>query len=416
MKTGFAVIGAGYGDEGKGLMTDYLVRKFQNESTWPINVRCNGGAQAGHTVDDGVKRHVFSHVPSGAFAGALMHLSSNFIVNPFALLQELNQLKKLNVVPYISVHPNCQVTSVFDMVINGLTELSRGENRHGSCGMGINETVTRQLAGYSLTVNDLFDKRAEEKISIIYNEWWTPKLQQFKKLTSNEAIELLSMLDIEQEIHSLITHTRSLINDISPSYRPKHSGEEVFIFEGAQGLELDEFLGVFPHVTRSITGLPSALLAAHEQGVSEITPVYVTRAYKTRHGAGPLPHESIGDDSDNDSLPNFNDKKIIDTTNVIGQWQGKFRYAPLDLHNLYSVIALDLKRSKIIAELLKIKINTPEIAVTCLDQMSDTFFIFDEQSKIKQVSTEELCNKISNHIYPVIYKSFGPSYSNIIEV
>jgi adenylosuccinate synthase len=90
MLSGIAVIGAGFGDEGKGLITDALTRKLSSS----LVARFNGGAQAGHTVISGENRHVFGHMSAGTFAGANTYLSSNFIVNPLSLAKELAELSK----------------------------------------------------------------------------------------------------------------------------------------------------------------------------------------------------------------------------------------------------------------------------------------------------------------------------------
>ena len=87
MKKAYAVIGANFGDEGKGLMTDYFCRTNDN----PIDIRINGGAQAGHTVctPEG-ERHIFSHIGAGYFAGADTYLSEFFIANPMLFVKEKN--------------------------------------------------------------------------------------------------------------------------------------------------------------------------------------------------------------------------------------------------------------------------------------------------------------------------------------
>ena len=92
MKKAYAVIGANFGDEGKGLMTDLFCRTDSSV----INIRSNGGAQAGHTVctSDG-KRHIFSHIGSGSFAGADTYLSEFFILNPMLFSREQREFVQL---------------------------------------------------------------------------------------------------------------------------------------------------------------------------------------------------------------------------------------------------------------------------------------------------------------------------------
>lgn len=413
-KIAYAVIGAGYGDEGKGLMTDYLVRKFTTDRP-PVNVRFNGGGQAGHTVVSEQGRHVFSHVGAGSFAGASTYLSSNFIVNPLIMKRELGELAKMNIFPRTEVHPSCAVTTIFDIVLNALRELSRGNNRHGSCGVGINETVTRGCAGYRINVEDIYSPGFEQQMEDIMFNWWLPRFMQIPKneifAAGPEASEAytkyMALWDMGTAIKSLQDNASCLLGQ---RHAPGNYGRhDAFIFEGAQGLELDEFMGAFPHVTRSQTGLQGALIAAANLGVTEITPVYVTRAYKTRHGAGPLPHEGM----------KFSKNKIVDKTNVKGDWQGEFRYAPLDIFKLHSIINTDMQLSIDLAEKLRIKINQPELAVTCLDQIGDEVVICHsdiyDSCETETVTHEQLIDLL-NRIGRVRYLSYGETAKDIREI
>lgn len=404
----FCVIGAGYGDEGKGLMTDYLVRKLTENDRPPVNVRFNGGGQAGHTVVCNDGRHVFSHVGAGSFAHASTFLSSAFIVNPVVLKKELAELKSKGVVPHIEVHPECAVTTTFDMMLNMLRELSRGDSRHGSCGLGINETVTRHLAGFPLTVDDVYNSspsEVREKLEYIRENWWEPKLAEIdlSKVQKEDIEQGMWAWNIDVEIKILFDCARGFV---SRNYAPikNLSRRDVYVFEGAQGLELDEFMGEFPHVTRSQTGLQGALLAAAQIGVTNITPVYVTRAYKTRHGAGPLPYEG----------EKFSDNEITDKTNVTGRWQGEFRYAPLCVDALKNIIHKDLELSRSLAERLRIRINSPQIAITCLDQVGDNVVAHIDDT-IKSVTQEELIASIDT-IAKVKYLSYGETAETVKEL
>ena len=120
MKKAYAVIGANFGDEGKGLMTDLFCRTEGSV----INIRSNGGAQAGHTVctADG-KRHIFSHIGSGSFAGADTYLSEYFILNPMLFSKELEQLGRD--IGKIFIDRRCNVTLPCDMLMNQFAETMR---------------------------------------------------------------------------------------------------------------------------------------------------------------------------------------------------------------------------------------------------------------------------------------------------
>ncbi len=154
MKTADVVIGANFGDEGKGLMTDYYAAKADS-----IVVRFNGGAQAGHTVvTPDNKRHVFSHIGSGSFAGAETFLSRYFVCNPLLFRKEWDVLSPKCAIPQIHVDAAAIVTTPYDMMINQIAEDLRGSGRHGSCGMGFGETIERCThAPLALAYADLAD-------------------------------------------------------------------------------------------------------------------------------------------------------------------------------------------------------------------------------------------------------------------
>lgn len=368
MSAASVVIGANFGDEGKGLITDFEARRLNPRFV----TRFNGGAQAGHTVttSDG-RRHVFGHVSSGTFAGSDTFLSSNFIFNPLALTRELHTLDKVSNVksyPHVLVSDKARVTTIYDMLINGIIETLRGNDRHGSCGMGINETVTRHeffpMSFGSLRFNSTFD--IETQLEKIYREWVPKRLAQLGiDSVPKDFVSALYSTDLSKVAHDM----KSAVElHASPGNWAASVKRGPLVFEGAQGLMLDEFMGEFPHVTRSITGLPAAIVAAAELNVKSLKPIYVTRAYLTRHGAGRLENEGI-EFGAADSLD--------DQTNVENPWQGKIRYAPLEPNMLRSFIEADLERAKFVAQALGVTIEPPTLAVTCLDQIHSDVTVID---------------------------------------
>jgi adenylosuccinate synthase len=137
-----SIVGSSYGDESKGAVTDRLAAEMNGDC---IVVLFNGSAQRGHSVitPEGQK-HVFKHFGSGTFTGASTYLSEHFICNPIHFRTEYDQLYELGYPPYTISHPDCYVTTPYDMIINQIVETHRGENKHGSCGMGVNETIERE--------------------------------------------------------------------------------------------------------------------------------------------------------------------------------------------------------------------------------------------------------------------------------
>jgi adenylosuccinate synthase len=393
-KTAYAVIGAGYGDEGKGLATDFLARHLYKNNRVTV-VRSNGGAQAGHSVvSPSGERHVFHHVGSGSMANARTHLSQFFVAHPMMLQRELRDLEELGFYPDITIDPRAPVTTPYDVLINQILEHARSNGRHGSCGMGFGETIERHENGPRLVAADLFEKGLVPKLEKIAQEWLPDRLRALGvEPTLPAHLDALDHLDgIEDHyIEDCIEFTTSvrLMKDAELSF-----SDEV-IFEGAQGLALDMDLGEMPHVTRSRTGLPNMIQIAKEAGIKQINALYMTRAYATRHGAGPFPPE---DASKADFIA------LNDPTNVPNDWQGSLRVGPLDIDFLARFVKADLERSKGKAVTVR-----PGMGVTCLDQLAPEAEIL-QGGKIAIIDRDIIPQEIFHAAgLPITMVSEGPS-------
>lgn len=354
MRTAQVIIGANYGDEGKGLMTDFFASQSPGHS---IVLRFNGGAQAGHTVvtPDG-RRHVFSHFGSGSFLACPTFLTKFFIVNPMLFVKELKILNEKDVYPITFADPRAIVTTPFDVFINQVLESRRAAGRHGSCGVGINETVIRCLRNpdFKTTVRDLADPQfLSERLRKIADVWFPARLNELG--IDSELEQVKSFREkTEMIIERYLQDCGRFLSKTTIATRPPECLQ--IIFEGAQGLLLDEArIDQYPHLTRSRTGLTNVVDLAKELGIDEINVTYVTRSYLTRHGAGPLANEESW--------------SIKDDTNVPNAFQGTLRFAELDPAELSYSILLDLNQARFRFP----RINA-SIAITCLDQkpMPDT--------------------------------------------
>lgn len=167
------VVGLGYGDEGKGSIVDALTRRHNIG----LIVRFNGGAQAAHNVwtDDG-RHHTFSQFGSGMFVpGAKTLLSRFMLANPIAMINEEEHLRSVGVTDAWQrtfIDRRCLVTTPWHVALNRARERARGENCHGSCGMGIGETVADWLERphSAFRVADLewdFEWRLEQTRSVL---------------------------------------------------------------------------------------------------------------------------------------------------------------------------------------------------------------------------------------------------------
>lgn len=306
-----AVIGANFGDEGKGLVTDYLCAQGAD-----MVVRFNGGAQAGHTVvSPDLGRHVFGHFGSGSLVGVPTFLSQFFICNPIMFFKERSDLLKLGVDPTVYAHPDCLVTTFADIMINQALEQKRGSGRHGSVGLGVSETVERSMVPeLKITMSDLWNKIStlESRIAEICGPY--------------AAFRIGQPIDEPAMIEKFIQGCWLFADHVHPLGIGQCKDP---VFEGAQGLLLDQSnKEFFPHVTRSNTGMKNVRVLCTQAGITDIEPYYVSRTYLTRHGAGPLPGE--------DASISFKDE-----TNVEHPWQGRIRFAPLDVDRLAQRIKQD---------------------------------------------------------------------------
>lgn len=343
-----AVIGAGYGDEGKGLFADGFAADGAS-----LVVRTNGGAQAGHTVTtpDG-RRHVFHHFPSGAFAGVRGHLSRFFVCSPIAFLAERDELDALGANLSVSADPRCPVTTPLDMMINQIAERARGSGRHGSCGMGFGETIERDgNAAYAIRASDLGRGDLMERLVRIRDEWVPGRLARLGVVP--DAVEARNLAN-DAILDRFVADARAFAGYVRLRGDADLGSERSIVFEGAQGLMLDQDYGAFPFVTRSHTGARNVAAVMREAGIDGVEVLYATRAYVTRHGAGPLSGEVARPEG----------FAVVDATNVPNPWQGTIRYAPLDLDVLEAAIAADLGHLQGLRA-------TACVGISCLDQATD---------------------------------------------
>jgi adenylosuccinate synthase len=368
MKNVRVIIGSAFGDEGKGITTDYLSKNWAD-----LVVRFNGGAQAGHTVKHKNIEHVFGHFGSGTLNDIATYLSEYFVVNPMLFVKEMNELHDKNIQPRVYVNENCIVTTIFDMFVNQMIESWRSRDRHGSCGIGFNEAITRHLdTQFKLRVIDLVNdvKGCMSTIDAIWEQYVLNRCV-FLGIPENivrEKMNEVSFDVMKMQMHSCIGIFLENVKVVKDTIL--HKADNV-VFEGAQGLLLDEFHEWFPHVTRSRTGIKNVNKILNGHPVETVQINYITRAYTTRHGAGPFPREA--------DLP----YSIVDSTNVPNEHQGILRFGYLDLELLERSISNDLLNYD------QDTITQVQLVVTCLDQISDIVFCYDEGGSMKEIPVDE---------------------------
>lgn len=324
----YIVVDLGFGDAGKGLLTDFLVRHVDAG----VVVRYNGGAQAGHNVvtPDG-RHHTFSQFGSGTFLPHVKtYLSRHVVIHPTALLLEGETLEDKGVWnPFSRLRLSDQalVITPFHQAVNRFREKIRGVDRHGSCGVGIGEAVEdallhpedRILAG---------DLRNPDRLRLKLQVVCDLKRQQIEALLKESSPGLIPAWEYEiferdDVIDSWISSTARIheLDLIASDSVLEHwlREEKNVIFEGAQGVLLDADTGFHPYTTWSRCTAANALELINEVAPDSIVfQVGVMRSYMVRHGPGPLPTEA-------DSIAN-----VVSEHNRFNEWQGRVRYGWFD--------------------------------------------------------------------------------------
>jgi adenylosuccinate synthase len=362
------VIGANFGDEGKGQMTNYIASSLPSYKK-SLTILHNGGAQRGHTVElrDG-RRHVFHHFGAGTYAGSDTFFAKEFILNPIIFHKEYDELDReledMNDI-HIFCDASCRITTPFDMILNQMMEEKRGADKHGSCGLGIYETITRchwtEDPSFKLTMNDIF--YLYEDPNIIRNKLTNIKYGYFmKKIRKNNLQDIYKekwkdIVSDDNLIENFIFDLRFMRSkiDIVDDYRVADNYDEL-IFENGQGLLLDQNNNAYyPHLTPSNTGSDNVIEFVkdliemedyfHSGGII-VELCYITRSYMTRHGAGrfdtEIPKEKIG-------------YEVIDKTNVPNKFQDTLRYGTLEISDLINRIDTDRRKWKELEDKIHVK-------------------------------------------------------------
>ena len=330
-----AVIGKNFGDEGKGYTCSRLASSLKKS----LIIKHNGGGQAGHTVEDPEGKWRFIHHQIGA--GAEYHVptlfTDSFMPDLFQLGKEVKDFTEFfGFQPILYSEKNARITTIDDVLLNMGAELARGEKRHGSCGMGIEECVQRNAAGYGITVEelatwtklDLLDRL--KQIRKEYTER-RAKILGIQAPDSSKSMKQSNLMNFSNPYYEMLQNETVLENfvvevkenvklltlvDVDRKWLEEFQN---LIFETGQGLLLDQDYEAYaPYLTSSKTGIHNPTIFLEKRGLSLEEAIYVTRPYVTRHGNGPLPCEV-----ERSELPGVGE----DLTNQPNEWQGTLRYA-----------------------------------------------------------------------------------------
>lgn len=335
MKTSL-VLGLGFGDEGKGVVTSFLASLDPKHS---LTVRFNGGHQAGHTVVLEGKRHIFSSFGSGTLQGVPTLISRYCTVYPVALMNEYNVLKAMGVDPVIYIDPLAMVTTPLDVMHNQKIA-QRGE----TVGVGVGATIERHEKHYRLYFQDLYNDAV-----------FHAKMNNIREYYYKDVLDGVGREHLRGIFELAVSDMRKIKN-IHTTSPDTHRYCDHIILEGAQGILLDQDFGFFPHVTRSYTTSRNAMewIKEHDLPIPEV--YYVTRSYQTRHGTGFMSNEGLKLDLKNNEQE----------SNVMHTWAGPFRTSFLDGDLLWYALGCDGNYR------MNAKRN---LVITCLDQTGDRFLM-----------------------------------------
>lgn len=372
-----AVLGLGFGDEGKGSVVSYLTKAGDKDDT--IVVRFSGGHQVGHTVCTNGIKHVFSNFGSGTLDGIPTYWSKFCTVELYGMAYELKLLLDKGIAPKLFIDCRCQITTYFDINYN----INDEQNMlHGSCGVGFGATIERVERGFSLTILDFLHKDIFAlKVKNLFSNYYG-KTNLDECYAYLEGVEELREKISEYVVYN--TDNASTTTYLNPSnildnYRH-------IIFEGSQGLLLDKRIGFFPNVTRAYTDLTNvgSILSEINSKHRWFRLYLVTRAYQTRHGNGPMTNEDIP----------HNIKINPTETNVDNYFQGTFRRTLLDLSLLkYSIESLKHYswNTKVLPTL---RTDSTNIVMTCLDHIENEYRLTENKKVLGFSNEEEFINKI----------------------
>jgi len=276
-----AVIGAQWGDEGKGKVVDLLAEKAK------VVMRFSGGDNAGHTVVNLYGRFALQLVPCGIFNPETTCIISNgVVVNPAVLIEEIGQLNQRGVdTSRLFISDRANLIMPYHILLDGLEEEARGGGAIGTMRRGIGPAFTDKVARSGIRTGDLLDKE-------VFLERLRPILEQKNTiLTKVYGVEPLSLDEVHQQYCQYGERLAAHIKDTTVMLEDALSRGELVLLEGAQGTLLDPDFGTYPYGTSSssIAGQGSVGAGIGPTKISRVVGVY--KAYCSRVGAGPMPTE-----------------------------------------------------------------------------------------------------------------------------
>lgn len=281
--TATIIIGAQWGDEGKGKIVDYLTRNYD------LIVRFQGGNNAGHTIVIDGKISKFHLIPSGVFhPGKILCIGNGTVLDLEVLFEEIERVKKLGMVDLdVRISDRANIIMPYHKLLDSVQEKTRGDRNIGTTGRGIGPAYTSKISRHGIKTSDLLEKdtlaiKVENGLA-----WAKPLLDRMDiHLSASEICE--TYLHYGEMLKPYLYNISKLLND-------KIKDNKNILFEGAQGVMLDVDFGTYPFVTSSHTISGGATIGAGIGPTKIDEVVGIVKAYTTRVGEGPFPTELFGE-------------------------------------------------------------------------------------------------------------------------
>jgi adenylosuccinate synthase len=279
--TVIAVIGAQWGDEGKGKIVDMLAEKAA------VVVRYSGGDNAGHTVINNHGEFKLHIIPSGIFyAHNICIIGNGVVVNPAALLSEMDDLAKRGVdISRLCISDRAHLIMPYHILLDGLEEQALGAKAVGTTLKGIGPAYADKAARLGIRAGDLLDKKG------LYNRLNLVLTRKNALLTKVYGSKPLSIDEVYDQYCKYADRLTPYIRETSSILEESGKKKEMILLEGAQGVLLDPDFGTYPFTTSSSPMAGGACLGAGISPVKIKNILAVFKAYCTRVGGGPMPTE-----------------------------------------------------------------------------------------------------------------------------
>lgn len=282
MSKNVVVVGAQWGDEGKGKIVDWLTDHAQGV------VRFQGGHNAGHTLVIGGKKTVLHLIPSGILRDKVsVYIGNGVVLSPSALFEEIDTLEKMgvNVVSRLSISEACPVIMPHHVALDRAREAAKGADKIGTTGRGIGPAYEDKIARRGIRVQDLLHpERFAGKLREVL-DFHNFVLQNYLKA---DTVDFQKSLD---QTLAYAERIKPLVADVPRMLFEANKAGKSLLFEGAQGTLLDIDHGTYPFVTSSncVAGAAAAGAGIGPQNLHYV--LGITKAYTTRVGSGPFPTE-----------------------------------------------------------------------------------------------------------------------------